>query len=226
MDALTTAIQEQHNGSYSVRPMRAEDIPQITEIDREVFPSQWPPPAHTFKRELKNQLASYIVAIENGSSWENTKGTPISFFDPLIGLFRRRPSKRHAPQETEYIAGFAGFWRMVDEAHITTLAVRKSHRQRGIGELLIIHLLELALQCKQTVSTLEVRASNYEAQALYSKYGFKKVGIRKGYYTEDKEDAVIMTIDPITSTSYKERFRELKEKHLQRMTITYAEPEL
>ena len=70
------AISEyrERQGGYSVRLMREEDVPQIAEVDREAFPSQWPPPPHTYKRELKNRLASYVVVTENGSTWENPNG--------------------------------------------------------------------------------------------------------------------------------------------------------
>jgi ribosomal-protein-alanine N-acetyltransferase len=205
-------------GPYSVRPMTEMDIPQVMEIDREAFSSRWPPPSNLYKRELKNRLASYIVVTENGSSWTMPRGSSAgSLFDPLVQLFRRRPSRRGLLPFTDFIAGFAGFWLMADEAHLTTIAVRVRRRKKGIGELLLISIIDQALERSSRVVTLEVRVSNYDAQALYRKYGFREVGLRKGYYAEDGEDALIMTTDPLTSPAFRERFLYLKAQHLQRL---------
>jgi ribosomal-protein-alanine N-acetyltransferase len=82
---------------------------------------------------------------------------------------------------------------MAGEAHIITIAVRRTHRRRGIGELLLNSALELAKSLEAFAMTLEVRKANMEAQSLYAKHGFTERGIRKNYYDEVKEDAVIMT---------------------------------
>lgn len=93
------------------------------------------------------------------------------------------------------VVGYAGLWFIVDEAHLTSIAVRDEHRRRGIGERLLRASLELALERQATMMTLEVRASNQAAQALYQKYGFRKVGLRRGYYSDNHEDAWLMTVD-------------------------------
>ena len=91
------------------------------------------------------------------------------------------------------IIGMIGFWMMVGEAHIITIAVRRDRRRKGIADLLLTSALELAKSLEAFAMTLEVRKSNVEAQSLYAKYGFTERGIRKNYYDEVKEDAVIMT---------------------------------
>jgi ribosomal-protein-alanine N-acetyltransferase len=106
---------------------------------------------------------------------------------------------------------------MVDEAHIINLAVRSSSRGKGIGELLLISSIDIAAQLQARVLTLEVRTSNIVAQNLYSKYGFSEAGIRKGYYTDNKEDAIIMTTEDISSIEFEKLFSELKEKHLKKI---------
>jgi ribosomal-protein-alanine N-acetyltransferase len=102
---------------------------------------------------------------------------------------------------------------MVDEAHIVTVAVRERYRLSGIGERLVIAALELAMDADQEVATLEVRASNDAAQRLYAKYGFARLGLRKRYYTDNNEDAVIMTTPDLDTEAFQGRFTALRERH-------------
>lgn len=92
------------------------------------------------------------------------------------------------------VAGFLGYWLLVDEMHISTLAVHPEMRGRGIGELLLQAGLERAWIQGADMSTLEVRPSNKAAIALYSKYGFDLVGRRRKYYQDNNEDALLMTL--------------------------------
>jgi [ribosomal protein S18]-alanine N-acetyltransferase len=91
------------------------------------------------------------------------------------------------------VIAFAGMWLMVDEAHVTTFAVHPAWRRRHIGERLLIALFDIAHARQAHEATLEVRLSNLPARRLYEKYGFRPVGIRPHYYTDDNEDALIMT---------------------------------
>jgi len=90
------------------------------------------------------------------------------------------------------VAGYAGLWHVVNEGHITNIAVRPAYRKKGIGGMLLEKLIELALQKEMIGITLEVRASNLEALALYAKNGFVAEGRRKEYYDDNHEDAIIM----------------------------------
>ncbi|HAJ01547.1 MAG TPA: ribosomal-protein-alanine N-acetyltransferase, partial [Dehalococcoidia bacterium] len=107
-------------------------------------------------------------------------------------------------------------WYQGEEAHITEIAVRETRRGNGIGELLLIGSLREAVKYGSKVMTLEARVSNFIAQRLYEKYGFKNVGTRKAYYSDNREDAVIMTTNPISSEEYQAMFRELQESFLTR----------
>jgi len=100
------------------------------------------------------------------------------------------------------LLAYGGFWLVVDEAHICTLAVKPEWRGKGLGELILYSLLELALRLGAKIASLEVRVSNKVAQNLYRKYGFEEVGKRKGYYS-DGEDALIMTAFDINSQEYR-----------------------
>jgi len=178
--------------SYYVRLMHKEDIAQVTEIDHEAFSSQWPPV--NYERELQRWLARCIVACK-----ENDEPPP--------------PGK-------EYIMGCADFWMMADDAHITNLAVRETYRRRGIGELLLISMIDMARELGARILTLEVRASNSIAQSLYYKYGFTRVGVRRRYYTDNRENAVLMATEDISSTPFQSLLNRLKKTHSQKWGIS------
>lgn len=90
------------------------------------------------------------------------------------------------------VVGYGGMWIIVDEAHITNIAVHPEYRGIGIGSTLLIGLLEACKNEAVIGMTLEVRKSNVIAQKLYNKFGFSQEGIRKAYYADNKEDAIIM----------------------------------
>ena len=90
------------------------------------------------------------------------------------------------------IVGYGGMWIIIDEAHITNIAVHPEYRSIGIGTTLLVGLLEACKKEAVTGMTLEVRRSNLIAQSLYKKLGFAEEGFRKAYYADNKEDAIIM----------------------------------
>lgn len=95
----------------------------------------------------------------------------------------------------EALAGYAGFWLIAGEIHISTIAVHPDERGRGRGEWLLLNLLLEACALEPLLVTLEVRQGNHTAQALYRKYRFEEVGLRRRYYRDTGEDAVLMTVD-------------------------------
>jgi ribosomal-protein-alanine N-acetyltransferase len=131
-------------------------------------------------------------------------------------MIRRRPTPDASP-----VLGYGGFWLMHDEAHISTLAVRAGWRRLGLGELLLIALLDEARRLGAYRATLEVRVSNVAAQALYAKYGFEQVGRRKAYYSDNREDALILTTpefdSPACQTLVNARRRDLLRRLAQIM---------
>lgn len=90
------------------------------------------------------------------------------------------------------ILGYAGMWVILDEAHITNIAIAPQYRGKGLGEFLLLSLFERALKKEATAITLEVRVSNAPALKLYERIGFTKEGIRKRYYEDNNEDGIIM----------------------------------
>ena len=205
--------------TYSLRPMCKEDISQVNEIDREAFPTQWPPA--NYQHELQNRLARYIVAIDESKTIEET-GVKVY---PDRGIYRlvsrvkqwlnhgRFSGSTLSPTGRQYIIGFAGIWVLADEAHITNIAVRNHYQRQGIGELLLISLTDLSRELNASIMTLEVRASNTAAQNLYKKYGFTEVGLRRGYYTDNHEDGILMSTESITSASFQAQLKRLRQAH-------------
>ena len=108
------------------------------------------------------------------------------------------------------IVGYGGMWLKVDEAHITTFAVHPAWRRQRIGERLLLAFLDLAVARQAHEATLEVRLSNLPARRLYEKYGFRPVGLRPRYYSDDNEDALIMTTEPLADPRMRERLQRLR----------------
>ena len=124
--------------------------------------------------------------------------------DEPAGALPRRPGR------TTTIVGYGGMWLMVDEAHITTFAVHPAWRRQRIGERLLLAFLDLAIDRGAREATLEVRLSNLPARRLYEKYGFRPVGLRPRYYSDDDEDALIMTTEPLAEPAMRERIARLR----------------
>jgi len=205
--------------------MRREDLAQIAEIDREAFPTQWPPA--NYRRELENRLAHYIVAYDESKEVKESEveAAPEKSFSGLVARVRRLFNHNRffgnevPPSGKDYVVGFAGIWTVVDEAHITNIAMRESYRRRGIGELLLISIVDLATELNARFITLEVRASNSAAQSLYHKYGFNQVGLRHGYYTDNGEDAILMTTENVTSAPFQAQLQQLRQAHSQKCKV-------
>ena len=183
--------------------MHPGDIPQVMDIERQSFPAMWP--QTVYQRELKNKLARYLVAYEPIDA-EREAGQPPDGEASGRGigeLIRRFFGGLPAPAR-ERILGVVGLWCMMGEGHIVTIAVRAEERRQSIGELLLLAALEAAREASQDVVTLEYRFSNRPARALYDKYGFRQVGVRARYYSDNQEDAVLMTTPPLRSPEFRE----------------------
>lgn len=191
--------------------MSAADIPQVADIERESFPSMWPQTA--YRRELQNKLARYLVIVEQRPEMEDLPGANARVWGALRKIVGTGAT---AAPSSDYLLGFIGVWLMAGEAHIVTFAVREAYRRMGIGERLLIACIEMAIDVEQEAVTLEVRRSNTNAQVLYEKYGFSRLGLRRRYYTDNNEDAVVMTTPDVLTTAYRENFAQLRDEHRMR----------
>ena len=209
--------------------MLLEDVPQAAAIEREAFPPPWP--ATNFGHDLtSNSLTCYLVACgaprtsepRAAGSTDRVNLERVQRREPrglVAGLRRVLGFPPAGAMWGEPILGFMGVWFMVDEAHVSSIAVRVSHRRRGIGEHLVLAGLDLAIDRNAEFMTLEVRASNLAALALYGKCGFVEVGRRKEYYSDNKEEAVLMTAEGIGTPGFQEYLEKLKADHARRWDI-------
>jgi [ribosomal protein S18]-alanine N-acetyltransferase len=201
--------------------MTMSDVPRVIEIERLAYPSTWPPSA--YRKELQeNRWAHYIVLRDKKILEARPAVTVPESVEkqrrifPLSLLPNRITTTTPTP-ELASIIGFAGLWLMVDEAHITTIAMHPDFRRHGLGEFMLMHLIEIAYSISAKWVTLEVRVSNYNAQNLYRKYGFREAGVRHKYYSDNQEDALIMWTDEINSPAYKQKFQELRAALMQKL---------
>ena len=204
-----------------LRRLKANDISEVVEIEREAFSPLWT--SSPFKRELNNRNACYLVACcaptPDADLPEDTGPEPESTHTWRQLVRRVQRVVGRVEQETNadsLVAGYVSVWYQGEEAHITEIAVRERLRGRGIGELLLIGSLRAAVVHGSKVMTLEVRVSNFIAQRLYEKYDFKSVGIRKAYYSDNREDAAIMTTTPIDTVDYRWKFEALQNAYRSR----------
>lgn len=190
---------------YVVSRMTLADIPRVVEIERLAYTSTWP--ASSYRKELQdNPLAHYVVERDTQMRLEIPADSPSdSGRRPFpLSLLPARPAP--LSPDIANIVGYAGLWLMVDEAHVTTIATHPNYRHRGLGELLLTSLIDIAYDIGARQMTLEARVSNTVAQNLYRKYGFHEAGIRRRYYSDNGEDALIMWTDDIMSDRYRERY--------------------
>jgi len=189
--------------------MTAADVDAVWAIERVTFRFPWS--AQSFHSELALLYAVWRVArpAEGGSRSAAAPASPV-----------RRATfwRRTWPDHPVPVVGYAGFQVILDEGHITNIAVHPDYRRQGIGELLLGDLFEQARLHGVLRLTLEVRASNAAAQGLYYKYGFEVEGRRPRYYG-DGEDALIMWTGRLDMPEMQDRVERLRHQLWQRMEV-------
>jgi ribosomal-protein-alanine N-acetyltransferase len=198
------------NLPYMLLPMVLDDVPTVHTIEQQVFSLPWS--ASAFSYEIRNNPSSQYLVL---------RYKPWFYESPARRLLPR--SMRHvlqSPTNEPSLLGYGGYWMVLEEAHICTLALREEWRGRNLGELLLLGLIESALARKAEVITLEVRISNQRAQNLYSKYGFEISGRRVHYYSDNNEDAYIMSTNSTLLPAFRDRLQQLSldlHQHLYRV---------
>lgn len=175
---------KQFNRNFKIRRMYLEDLDRVLEIESESFgPFHWT--RNNFSQELGNEMAIYLVAELNKPDEKSPKNL---------------------------IAAYGGAWLILDEMHITTLGTDPKFRNKKLAECIINNLIQIAIDNKIRAITLEVRESNIPAQKLYEKYAFQRMGLRKNYYEDNQESAMILWTEDIQTEKYKELILEKQNK--------------
>ena len=128
--------------------------------------------------------------------------------DAFYSELQNKLARYYVARLDNQVVGFAGFWSIIDEAHITTIAVSPEFKRKHIGETLLKAILDECYEQKVKYLTLEVRESNIPAISMYEKYGFQSFGVRKGYYQDNNENALIMWTENIFWDKFKEKYND------------------
>ncbi|MDW7982787.1 MAG: ribosomal protein S18-alanine N-acetyltransferase [Thermomicrobium sp.] len=192
--------------------MRNDDVPEVSQLERRCFTNPWPESA--YYRELREPDRNYYIVLRWQASAVQAEPEPVVSGGPLLRLFRGGNRSRASVHP---VVGFAGMWVIYGEAHVTTIAVAPEHRRLGLGEVLFLTLISEAIRRGAEFVTLEVRVSNTAAQSLYAKYGFTRRGVRPRYYSDNAEDAYIMTSPSLRDPTYRQHLVQLRDRLLARL---------
>jgi [ribosomal protein S18]-alanine N-acetyltransferase len=138
-------------------------------------------------RNMKEEDIDQILEVEHASF--TTPWSREAFYNEI---YNNKFAVYIVLEENNKIIGYCGTWVVIDEAHITNVAVLPEYRGRKLGEALMRKLMSVAREMGAKSMTLEVRVTNHVAQSLYRKLGFQNGGIRKNYYSDNQEDGLVM----------------------------------
>ncbi|MBM4460260.1 MAG: GNAT family N-acetyltransferase [Chloroflexi bacterium] len=184
-----------------IMPLTSGDLDEIMRLERQCFRDPWTRRMYTADL-TENEMATYLAA-----RWPVAAGQQQTAAGD-------QPARVDAQRAA--IVAYGGFWLMVDEAHIATVATHPRWRGCGLGIWLMLALLDAAMARGATISTLEVRAGNIAAQRMYDKLGYALAGVRSHYY-RDGEDGWIMTTPPLKSPAMQERLRCARAEAITRL---------
>jgi ribosomal-protein-alanine N-acetyltransferase len=192
---------------YIVEPMTMGDVDQVIAIEQIAFSAPWS--ARAFRFEISQNRQSTMLVIRPAPPHEGWLATSL---------------RRFALTRPREVLGYAGLWLLVDDIHVSTLAVHPDWQGRGLGELLLLALLDRGAELEACRATLEVRVSNLSAQQLYRKYGFEVVSRRRRYYSDNNEDAYIMATPLFETAGFQSNLRERRSRLHARFRAKEALP--
>ena len=201
--------------------MTLADIPAVVAIEHASYSMTWPAKAYDYELQ-DNDLAHYFVlrtSLPHPPQEGKHFNHPSEIQEETSGGQSHRKAAHRSAVGGRFstVIGLAGFWLMGDEAHISTIAIHPDWRGLGLGEWLLLTLIEVAQALDAQTATLEVRPSNHSALALYQKYKFDQVGRRPRYYSDNDEDALILTTPSLTLPDYQAMLFQRKVALFQRL---------
>ena len=191
---------------YLVEPMTLSDLSQVMAIEQVSFSAPWSARAYRYEITQNSHSTLLVVRTRLGS-----RGG-LSHWLSWLKLARVAP-----------VLGYAGFWLLVDDAHIATIAVHPAWRGQGLGDWLLFSILEGGARRGARRATLEVRLSNQVAQNLYHKFGFKVVSRRRRYYADNNEDAYLMATPPFETPEFRANLERCRLRLVSRLAQARAE---
>jgi ribosomal-protein-alanine N-acetyltransferase len=209
--------------NFKIRQMLLEDLDQVLEIEPKAFGTHhWT--RENFVQELNNNMAHYLVAENTNTGLTQSPhktaalGLGQGVCEGATGVYSsvNEDSERANNAEisqvrlscNNQIIGYGGAWIIIDEMHITTLGVDPEQRRKNIAEAIIVEFIDLAIKSRVRGITLEVRLSNIAAQKLYEKYGFQRQGMRKRYYEDNQETALLLWTEDLQSEAFQKLYRQ------------------
>jgi ribosomal-protein-alanine N-acetyltransferase len=238
----------------TLRLMTLDDIPQVVQIDQQAFSTPWSARtyayevgesqnSHMLAVELQPDTLSANGHHRNGASIptsseqtiqqrrlrqqetaERRDETPV-VSNPRAWLQRlRTPMPPPPPPPIHQIVSYGGLWRMIDEAHISTIASHPNYRGQGFGEIALVAMMRRSAKMGAGFIVLEVRVNNHVAQNLYRKHGFKHYSTKPRYYRDNNEDAYDMRVEfnAATCREIDKRFEVLRQRY--HFVDSYTEP--
>lgn len=184
-----------------LRYMALDDIPQVINIDRFAFETPWS--ARSYAYEISESNYSHMVVLERSASPQKVRG---------LRRFWQQMRQVNGNEAGSKIVGYGGMWRILEEAHISTIATHPDWRGKGYGEVLLGGMIQRAIKLDAHYIVLEVRVSNEVAQHLYIKYDFKTVGVKKRYYRDNGEDAYDMRLELSHVSDFDTQFKRLCDR--------------
>jgi len=196
-----------------VAPMTPDDLDEIMPLERRCFADPWT--RRMYLSDLTTNAAATYLVVRHGDAGTQGRGEG----QAVENVLAVSPSLHVAASP---ILAYGGLWLLLDEAHIATVASHPDWRGCGLGQWLMLALLDAAMARGAATSTLEVRAGNLPAKRLYEKLGYEVAGVRKRYY-RDGEDGLIMTTPPLAEPVMQARLAAARQDVSHRLERCFDE---
>lgn len=205
----------------NLKPLTSDLLPAVVELDKACFGGLWT--LEGYRRELHSPNSDVLVLLPDSDNLRQS-GVQSERVDDIQKISPRPPVPASPHQYTPgsgspppSIFGLGCLWAILDEAHITIVAVHPDYRRQGFGQVLLLFLLSLAKQRELKRATLEVRVSNQAGLSLYEKFGFQVAGRRRGYYQDTDEDALILWLGGIQHPEFEKKIANWERQTRDRL---------
>lgn len=188
-----------------LREMTPDDLAAVRRIEVEAYEDAWP--QTTFEQELRNAFATYLVVVDCSDPPLASRGAARQpWWTRLLG----------SPPAVPPVVAYCGAWFHVDQLHVVTIAVAPEYQGRGIAQRLLLECFDRAAAAELRNVALEVRPSNARARSLYERFGFQQVGVHRGYYANNGEDALVMLTPDLDGAEQRARLEAIRRDLAER----------